>query len=307
VSLCLCVHQFPATKSRAVATPNSFCYFLLVETTNPPSHDWVTHARMSASTRWERPSAEMGRGATEAIVSLALPHPGMRVLDVAGGTGAPSLQIARAVAPTGHVTATDLSPEPLKIAAERARQRGLTNISFEVADVHHLSFPDASFDLVTSRCGVMFFSDLPRALTEMRRVLKPGGRVALLAWGPIDQPYFQSTGQVIMRHTGAELPPAAQQIFKFGERGTLTAALTAAGFREVQEELRTVPWVWPASIDELWLYYQAVTIPFRPVLELIRSDQMGPITRDVHAAFARYWDGEKVNMTADFVLAAGTR
>jgi ubiquinone/menaquinone biosynthesis C-methylase UbiE len=283
------------------ATPNSFCYFLLMET---PSPDWATHARMNAATRWERPSAEMGRGATEAIVSLAQPHPGMRVLDV---TGAPSLQIARAVAPTGHVTVTDLSPAPLKIAAERAHQRGLTNMNFEVADVHHLPFPDAGFDLVTSRCAVMFFSDLPRALGEMRRVLKPGGRVALLAWGPLDQPYFQSTGQVIMRHTGATLPPAAQQIVKFGEPGTLTAALTAAGFREVKEELRTVPWVWPASIEELWEYFKVATVPFRTLLDQVRPEQVEPITREVHAAFARFWDGEKVNMTADFVLASAVR
>src|SRR5207248_65332 len=155
---------------------------------SPPSSDWATHARMNAATRWERPSADMGRGATDAIVALAQPRPGMSVLDVASGTGAPGLQIARAVAPTGHVTATDLNAEPLKIAAERARERSLTNISFEVADAHRLQFADASFDLVTSRCGVMFFSDLPRALSEIRRVLKPGGRVALLAWGPLDQP-----------------------------------------------------------------------------------------------------------------------
>ena len=276
--------------------------------TNPsPSHDWVTHARMNAATRWERPSAEMGRGATDAIVALAQPQPGMRVLDVASGTGAPSLQIARAVAPTGHVTATDSSPEPLKIAAERARQRGLANITFEVADVHHLPFPDAGFDLVTSRCAVMFFSDLPRALGEMRRVLKPGGRVALLAWGPLDQPYFQSTGQVVMRHTGTTLPPAAQQIVKFGERGTLAASLTAVGFREVKEELRTVPWVWPASVEELWEYFQVATVPFRALLDQVRPEQVEPITREVHAAFARFWDGEKVNLTADFVLASAVR
>src|ERR1044072_5673257 len=144
--------------------------------------EWATHARMNAAKRWERPSAEMGRGATDAIVEFAQPRRGMRVLDVAGGTGAPALQLARRVLPDGHVTATDKSPEPLKIASERAQERALTNIEFKITDVHELPFDDAGFDLVTSRLGVMFFSDLSRALGEMRRVLRPGGRVALLAW-----------------------------------------------------------------------------------------------------------------------------
>lgn len=262
---------------------------------------------MNAAKRWERPSAEMGRAATDAIVDLAQPRPGLRVLDVASGTGAPALQLARRVVPDGHVTATDRSPEPLNIAAERARERGLTNISFKVADVHKLPFEDAGFDLVTSRLGVMFFADFPRALSEIRRVLKPGGRVALLAWGPLDQPYFNSTGVIVMRHTGATLPAAAHQIVKFGERGTLSAALTAAGFHEVKEELRTVPWVWTSTIEDLWEYFQAATVPFRSLFDQIRPEQREPITRDVCAAFARYWDGEKVNLTADFVLASGIR
>ena len=116
-----------------------------------------------------------------------------------------------------------------------------------------------------------------------------------------------STGVIVMRHTGATLPAAAHQIVKFGERGTLSAALTAAGFHEVKEELRTVPWVWTSTIEDLWEYFQAATVPFRSLFDQIRPEQCEPITRDVCAAFARYWDGEKVNLTADFVLASGVR
>ncbi len=269
--------------------------------------DWATFARMNAANRWEQPSAAMGRGATEAIVEYARPQPGMRVLDVGSGTGAPALQVARRVAPAGHVTATDRSPEPLKIAAQRARERSLTNISFEQVDVHKLPYADEMFDLVTSRLAVMFFSDLPRALAEIRRVLKPGGRAAFLAWGPMEQPYFEATGLTILRHIGGELPEAAQEVFKFGKAGSLSGELAKAGFREVHEELRTVPWVWPRPVDELWQYYQAVTIPFRPVLERIPPEKMEAIAHDVHDAFSRFWDGEKVNMTADFVLASGVK
>ena len=78
--------------------------------------DWSAHARMSAAQRWERASAAMGRGVTDALVEFAAPQPGERVLDVASGTGAPSLQVARRVGPRGTVVATDISAEPLKIA-----------------------------------------------------------------------------------------------------------------------------------------------------------------------------------------------
>jgi len=263
--------------------------------------NWATHARMQASQRWERPSAQMGKHVTDALVDYAAPIPGERVLDVACGTGAPSLKVARQVGPAGSVVATDLSEEPLKIAAERASERGLSNIRFERADVHELPYADAEFDLVTCRFGVMFFRDLPRALGEIRRVLKPGGRVALAAWGSFDQPYFRSTVQVIMRRTGAEMPPGAAAMFKFSPAGSLARALADAGFVDARDEVRSVPWVWTENPEELWAYFRAVTVPFRPVLEKLTPD----IEKEILAELRKSCDGEKVNLTADIVLAGG--
>lgn len=274
---------------------------------DPPGSHWGSSTRMAAASRWERPSAEMGRGATDALLDIAQPRPGMQVLDVACGSGAPALPIARLIAPTGHVTATDITPDPLLIAAERARERGLTNITFQRADAQALPFEGARFDLVTCRFGVMFFPDLARALGEMHRVLRPGGRVALLAWGPFEQPYFGCTAAVVMRHTGAALPPSAQAMFKFAAPGTLAAALRQAGFRDAEDETRSVPWTWPETVAELWGYFQAVTIPFRPLLEQIRPEQHDAVTRDVHAALQHFWDGKQVNLTAQVVLASAVR
>src|SRR5512142_1695072 len=124
--------------------------------------NWGSERRIAAAARWERPSAELGRGVTDALVEIAAAQPGMHVLDVACGTGAPALQLARRVGPAGRVVAIDIAAEPLKVAAARASERGLTNVRFESADVHQLPFADADFDLVTSRFGVMFFADLPR-------------------------------------------------------------------------------------------------------------------------------------------------
>ncbi len=265
--------------------------------------NWADHARVQASERWERPSAEMGKHVTEALVEYAAPKPGEHVLDVACGTGAPALQVARKVGAQGWVVATDLNEEPLKIAAERAKQRGLTNVRFERADVHQLPFPDNEFDLVTCRFGVMFFEDLPKALREVRRVLKPGGRVAFAAWGSFEQPYFQSSMQIVMRRTGAEIPPAAATMFKFAEPGKLADALLQAGFQDARDEVRTVPWVWPDTVEEWWAYFQAVTVPFRPLLEKITPE----IERDILAGIRKHWDGGKVNLTAEIVLAGATK
>ena len=265
------------------------------------STDWAAHARMQASQRWERASAEMGKHVTDALVEYANPQPGERVLDVACGTGAPSLKVACAVEATGRVVATDLSEEPLKIAAERAKERGLTNIRFERADVHELPYSEGEFDLITCRYGAMFFRDLPRALREMRRVLRPGGRVAFAAWGAFDQPYFQTTVQVVMRHTGAKIPPGATAMFKFARSGTLARVLSEAGFADAGDEVRTVPWVWTESVEECWAYFQAVSVPLRPLLDKVTPE----ITREVLVELTKHWDGKAVNLTVDIVLARG--
>lgn len=267
--------------------------------------DWTEHARMQAAARWERPSAEMGKGVTDALVDLANPQAGERVLDIACGTGAPSLKVARRVGPSGFVVATDINEEPLRIAAARAKERGLENMRFERADVHSLPYAENEFDLVTCRFGVMFFADLPRALGEILRVLKAGGRVAFAAWGSFDQPYFQSTVQIVMRHTGATIPPAAAAMFKFGQPGTLGRALADTGFAEAHDDGRTVPWVWTDTVEELWAYFQAVTSPFRSVLDQA-ANQPG-IERDVLNSLASYSDGKKVNLTAEVLLAGGRK
>ena len=161
--------------------------------------NWNSPVRMDASERWRRQAAAMGQAITEAIVAEAQVEAGMEVLDVASGTGEPAISIAAQLRGSGRVVATDISSAPLRIAEQRAGERGLRNLEFVSADAGQLPFPDASFDRVTCRLGVMFFPDLPRALGEMRRVLKPGGRVSLLAWGAMAQPYFASTVGTILR------------------------------------------------------------------------------------------------------------
>jgi SAM-dependent methyltransferase len=120
--------------------------------------------------------------ATEMMLDLAALQIGHRVLDVAAGTGGQTLLAARRVGPTGSVLATDLSAAMLNVAAEAARKAGLTNIETQVVDAHNLDGEAESFDRVICRSGLMLFSDPPRVLRQIHRVLKRGGKFAALVF-----------------------------------------------------------------------------------------------------------------------------
>jgi len=269
---------------------------------------WGNQYRLIAAEKWKAKSAAMGQAVTDALVEYAQPQPGMRVLDLASGTGEPAISLATRVGVQGHVTALDLSAGLLQIATERARARGLQNFSTQQADAHSLPFPENSFDLATSRFGVMFFRDPRLTFEELRRVLRPKARGCFLAWGSFEQPYWQTMMGVVHRHVGGPLlQPGTSDPCRFAEAGSLSEVLRSAGFGSVQEETRTLPWAWPGPVEEVWEQAQAVTVPFRPMLDRVPPEMWPQIHGEVHAALRKYFDGEKVAFGASVVLASGTK
>ena len=269
---------------------------------------WGNQYRLVAADKWKAKSAAMGQPVTDALVEYAQPAPGMQVLDLASGTGEPAISLGPRVGPQGHVTALDLSGELLEIAAQRAQARGLNNFSIRQADAHNLPFPNDSFDLATSRFGVMFFRDPELAFGELLRVLRPGARACFLAWGPFDQPFWQTMMGVVHRHVGGPLlKPGEANPFRFAAPGSLSAVLRSAGFSDVEEDTRTLPWTWPGPVEEIWQQVQAVTVPFRPLLERVPREEWPQIHAAVHAALRKYSDGEKVAFGASVVLASGRK
>jgi ubiquinone/menaquinone biosynthesis C-methylase UbiE len=248
----------------------------------------------------------MGSGVTDALVEYADPGPGMQVLDLASGTGEPGISLAARVMPGGRVTALDLSAELLELAAQRASKKNLTNFSIQQADAHQLPFPDRTFDLATCRFGVMFFGDVKQALAELQRVLKPRARACFAAWSSLEQPYWQTTMKIVHRHVGGELLEAGGgDPFRFSGKGSLSEALRSAGFREVEESERKVPWVWPGSTQEVFEYAQAVSTPFRAMLERVPEKKWPAILAQVHAAIDRYRVEDEIRFGAVVVLASG--
>jgi len=178
---------------------------------------------------------------TEQLIAAAGIQAGSRVLDVAAGAGDPSVSIAELVGPTGSVTAADISANLLGYAAREAESRGLTNFHTRVVDGEQLDFADDTFDAVISRVGLIYFPDQLGALTGMRRVLKPGGRVANAVYSTADRNGFFSIPVGIIRERAQLPPPLPGQPgpFSLGGDGVLAGLYAQAGFRNI--EVQTVP------------------------------------------------------------------
>jgi ubiquinone/menaquinone biosynthesis C-methylase UbiE len=248
----------------------------------------------------------MGGAVTQTLVEYSRPVLGMRVVDLASGTGEPAISLAERVGTEGSVTAVDQSADLLAIAEERARHKRLANLTTRQADAHMLPFDDRSFDLATCRFGVMFFSDVKRALTELRRVLKPGSRACFAAWGPMEQPYWQCTMKIVQKHVGgAMLPEGGADPFRFSAAGSLSDVLRAAGFADVEESTRNLPWTWLGDSEEVFEYACATAAPFKPMLERVPEKVWAAIRAEAKAAIERYRVGDEIRFGANIVLASG--
>jgi SAM-dependent methyltransferase len=271
--------------------------------------EWSDPATVAGWRRWFPKMLAQFQAGTELLLEAASLAPGMHVLDLASGSGDPALALAAAVGPTGRVTATDGSTEMLELVEANSHARRLTNIAFRRADAHALPFPDQHFDRVTSKLGVMYFVDCAQSLREVRRVLKPGGTVALLAWGPPDQsPYIQTAlGPILARAQLPPPPPEAPQPFRFAQHGALTTELERAGFQQVQEATHVIPLAWPGPPEELWQHLYDIAAPFRPIIDGLAAGERERAVGEVLAGLRRYYDGERTTTPAAVVVASATR
>ncbi len=166
--------------------------------------------------------------------------PGKRFVDVAAGSGALSIPAARLGA---QVVAVDISPTMVERLAARAAEEGLADVEARVMDGHALDFEDDTFDVSGSQFGVMLFPDLPRAVGEMARVTKPGGRVLLVVFGPPAQVEFLgffigAIQAVVPGFTGLPLDPPPLP-FQVADPEKLRQALANAGLEDVSVETTT--------------------------------------------------------------------
>jgi ubiquinone/menaquinone biosynthesis C-methylase UbiE len=166
------------------------------------------------------------------MLALAAPAPGEQVLDLACGTGLVTLAAAASVGPNGSVLGTDLSGQMIAVARERAASQQVKNVTFERMDAETLDLPDATFDVVLCSLGLMYVPDAHRALREWRRVLKPGGRVAIAVWGKRANCGWSPVFPIVEAEVDTDVCPL---FFSLGEPDTLATLCKDAGFRQVRQ------------------------------------------------------------------------
>jgi SAM-dependent methyltransferase len=187
--------------------------------------------------------------ATEMMLDLAGVQTGSRVLDVAAGSGESTLMAARRVGPTGYALAADVSASMLNVAAEAARQAGLANVETRVMNAENIELDSDSFDAVICRIALMLFPNPGTALNRMRRVAKPGGKVAVMVYAALERNPYHSIFQETVRRLG-NIPwpaPGEPWMFALAAPGMLEGLYREAGFQNVSVHAAPIPRGFPSA------------------------------------------------------------
>ena len=175
------------------------------------------------------------------LIEKLAPRPGDTVLELAAGAGDTGFEAAAIAGEDGRLLSTDVSGEMVDVARRRGAALGLRNVEYRVMDAEHIGYEDASVDGVVCRFAYMLMADPAAALTETRRVLRRGGRLALAVWGaPERNPWMTILARVLVERGHMPPPePGAPDPFSMASEERTRALLEAAGFGAVgTEEVR---------------------------------------------------------------------
>ena len=256
---------------------------------------------------WEKHADDIRRDTmpvTSWMLDAIEPQPGHQLLEVAAGIGDTGFLAAELIEPGGTLITSDLVPEMLSAAQRRAEALGIGNVRFRQIDAEVIDQPAASLDGVIGRWAYMLMADAEAALRDTRRVLKPGGRLALAAWAdPADNPWTVLPVKELQDRGLVEPVPPGPGQFAWAQAGTIEENLEAAGF--VDFEVESLPFtVRYRSVDHWWEVANDIALRVR---ERAGRDQDGEILEALSAR-ARPWTAEdgSLELPARTWVAAAT-
>jgi SAM-dependent methyltransferase len=244
---------------------------------------------------------------TDALIQEARISEGDIVLDVAGGSGEPSLTIAELVGPTGSVTCTDAIAEMVAAAKEESERRGLLNIEFHQCLADSLPFEKDKFDKTVCRLGVMFFPDVLAALREMVRVTKPQGTVVFVVWSGAEvNPFMYIVTNVLSKYVASPpISPDDPGAFRFAEPGKLAAVLTEAGAVQVRERQLNFRMEAPLSAERFWEFRSQTSGTLRAKLASLPPEQAHKIGLEVIEAAREFFPNGHMSFPAQMLMVSG--
>ena len=255
----------------------------------------------TASAGWER-NADLVWRTSSTVSDWLIDHLGPRsgetFLELAAGPGDTGLEIARRIAPDGHLFSTDLAPGMVAAAKRRAESAGITNAEFREMDAQRIELPDASVDGVVHRFGPMLLPDPLASAREVRRVLRDHGRYAAASWGPTDRnPAFPLMGRTMVQLGFLPPPPPGDDgtgpggMASMADPAKVRSLLTEAGFTDVTIEEVEAPFNFQ-GFEELWLFPSELAGPIGQVIKGLSDDDRTRVKDAIAAAAEPFRDGE---------------
>jgi len=260
---------------------------------------------------WERRRAQIETVANpvrEWLVRELRLQEGDTVLELAAGVGDTGFDAARIVGDGGHLITSDLSSGMIDAARRRGAELGVKNVDYRVLDAEQIELDDDSVDGVLCRFGYMLMADPAAALAETRRVLRPGGRLALAVWGaPERNPWLGIAGMSLAQrgHIPPPEPAPAPGPFSLASARRLEGLLRDAGFAEVRTEEVPSRFDIP-SVDEYIGLIADTAGPVALVLRALPEPELATVRADVEEGLRRFVAGDGYELPAAALCAVAS-
>ncbi|MGH9924356.1 MAG: class I SAM-dependent methyltransferase [Nitrososphaeraceae archaeon] len=268
----------------------------------------------SVANNWQKWRKVIERGAEKVsrrLIELAEIKPSSRVLDIATGIGEPAITAANLVGSNGHILATDISPQMLSVAKQRAISLGLQNvIEFKEGDIETIDLASSTFDAVLCRFGLMFLPDLKAGLYNIYQSLVEGGNFAAAVWASPDQDTLIATiMSTVMKETNSEPPPPGTPgPFSLSDEDSLKNFFMMSGFKDTNIERMNVSFDFD-SPDEFTTFTSETAGPLQKMLANQTNEKKNKILKAVTEAAKNYVNNNtgKVRFENEAILIVGKK